>query len=79
MILPLALAPFIASYAATNINVAISAIATDLGATAAGRRADSHHIVHPQNGRADDPGSKLADTWGAVGGPVCMKGETRAP
>ena len=29
MILPLALAQFIASYAATNMNVAISAIATD--------------------------------------------------
>ena len=33
MILPLALAQFIASYAATNMNVAISAIATDLGTT----------------------------------------------
>jgi len=29
MIVPLALAQFIASYAATNMNVAISAIATD--------------------------------------------------
>jgi hypothetical protein len=36
MILPLALAQFIASYAATNINVAIGAIATDLGTTVAG-------------------------------------------
>jgi hypothetical protein len=36
MILPLALAQFIASYAATNMNVAISAIATDLGTTVAG-------------------------------------------
>jgi len=33
MILPLALAQFIASYAATNMNVAISAIATDLDTT----------------------------------------------
>jgi hypothetical protein len=31
MILPLALAQFIASYAATNMNVAISTIAKDLG------------------------------------------------
>src|SRR6185312_6822179 len=36
MILPLALAQFIASYAATNMNVAISAIAKDLGTTVAG-------------------------------------------
>ena len=36
MILPLALAQFIASYAATNMNVAISAIAQDLGTTVAG-------------------------------------------
>ena len=36
IILPLALAQFIASYAATNMNVAISAIATDLGTDVAG-------------------------------------------
>src|SRR5215471_4281893 len=36
VILPLALAQFIASYAATNMNVAISAIAEDLGTTVAG-------------------------------------------
>jgi hypothetical protein len=36
MILPLALAQFIASYAATNMNVAITAIAQDLGTTVAG-------------------------------------------
>ena len=36
MILPLALAQFIASYAATNMNVAISAIAKDLGTDVAG-------------------------------------------
>ena len=38
MILPLALAQFIASYAATNMNVAISPIAKDLGTTVAGCR-----------------------------------------
>jgi len=36
MILPVALAQFIASYAATNMNVAISAIAEDLGTTVSG-------------------------------------------
>ena len=36
MILPLALAQFIASYAATNMNVAISSIAADLGTDVAG-------------------------------------------
>jgi hypothetical protein len=36
MIVPLALAQFIASYAATNMNVASSAIAKDLGTTVAG-------------------------------------------
>jgi hypothetical protein len=45
MVLPLALAQFIASYAATNMNVAISTIAADIGAAlliprAAGRQAD---------------------------------------
>jgi hypothetical protein len=38
MILPLALAQFIASYAATNMNVAISSIAADLGTDVAGCR-----------------------------------------
>ena len=36
MVLPLALAQFIASYAATNMNVAISAIASDLHTTLVG-------------------------------------------
>ena len=36
MIAPLALAQFIASYAATNMNVAISAIATDLDTSVRG-------------------------------------------
>jgi hypothetical protein len=36
VIVPLALAQFIASYAATNMNVASSAIAKDLGTTVAG-------------------------------------------
>ncbi len=57
MILPLALAQFIASYAATNMNVAISAIATDLGTTR-GRGADGDHAVHAHDGGADDPGQQ---------------------
>ena len=36
MILPLALAQFVASYAATNMNVAITAIAKDLNTTVSG-------------------------------------------
>jgi hypothetical protein len=36
MILPLTLAQFIASYAATNMNAAISAIAGGLGTTGSG-------------------------------------------
>ncbi len=36
MVLPLALCQFIASYAATNMNVAISSIAKDLGTTVIG-------------------------------------------
>jgi hypothetical protein len=36
LILPLALAQFICSYAATNMNVAISAIAEDLGTSVSG-------------------------------------------
>lgn len=36
IVLPLALAQFIASYAATNMNVAISTIANDMGAARLG-------------------------------------------
>src|SRR5215467_1134981 len=36
MLLPLALAQFIASYACTNMNVAVTAIAKDLGTTVIG-------------------------------------------
>ena len=57
MILPLALAQFMASYAATSMNVAISAIATDLGTDVAGD-ADGDHAVHADHGRADDPGQQ---------------------
>ena len=63
MIVPLALAQFIASYAATNMNVAISAIATDLDTSVRGP-ADDHHPVHPHHGVLMIPGSKLSDIWG---------------
>jgi len=44
MILPLAVAQFIASYAATNMNVAIGTIATDLDTTCGS--AGDHDPVH---------------------------------
>src|SRR5215469_14673370 len=63
LILPLALGQFICSYAATNMNVAINAIATDLGAT----------VIEIQTvitlftlvmAALMIPGSKLTDIWG---------------
>ena len=66
MILPLALAQFIASYAATNMNVAITAIATDLGTTVAGVQTaiTLFTLVMPA---LIIPGSKLTDIWAARG------------
>src|SRR5271156_3541695 len=63
MILPLALAQFIASYAATNMNVAISAIASDLGTTVAGVQTaiTLFTLVMPA---LLIPGSKLTQIWG---------------
>jgi hypothetical protein len=63
MVLPLALAQFIASYAASNMNVAISTIADDIG-TSVGRHPGDDHVLHADHGRPDDPGSKLTDIWG---------------
>src|SRR6201987_2840496 len=63
MILPLALAQFIASYAATNMNVAISAIAKDLGPTVAG--VQTAITLFPLTMAAlMIPGSKLTYIWG---------------
>ena len=42
MLLPLVLAQFICSYAASNMNVAISDIATDLGTTVSGVQTRDH-------------------------------------
>ena len=61
MILPLALAQFMASYAATNMNVAISAIAKDLGTTVGGVQTAITLFTLTM---APYPGSKLTDIWG---------------
>ena len=63
MILPLALAQFIASYAATNMNVAISAIAKDLGTTVSGVQT-AITLFTLTMAALMIPGSKLTDIWG---------------
>jgi MFS family permease len=63
MILPLALAQFIASYAATNMNVAISSIAKDLGTTVAGVQT-AITLFTLTMAALMIPGSKLTDLWG---------------
>ena len=62
MVLPLALAQFIASYAATNMNVAISAIATDLGTSVAGVQT-AITLFTLTIAALMIPGSKLTDIW----------------
>src|SRR6516162_6661472 len=63
MILPLALAQFIATYAATNMNVAISAIARDLGTNVAGVQT-AITLCTLVMAALMIPGSKLTDIWG---------------
>src|SRR5271169_2118531 len=63
MILPLALAQFIASYAATNMNVAITPIATDLCTTVAGVQT-AITLFTLTMAALMIPGSKLTDIWG---------------
>jgi MFS family permease len=63
MILPLALAQFIASYAATNMNVAISDIATDIHTTVAGVQT-AITLFTLTMAALMIPGSKLTDIWG---------------
>ena len=63
MVLPLALAQFIASYAATNMNVAISAIAKDLGTDVAGVQT-AITLFTLTMAALMIPGSKLTDIWG---------------
>src|ERR1700722_15669868 len=63
MILPLALAQFVASYAATNMNVAISAIAKDLSTTVLGVQT-AITLFTLVMASLMIPGSKLTDIWG---------------
>jgi MFS family permease len=63
MILPLALAQFIASYAATNMNVAITTIAKDLGTTVIGMQT-TITLFTLTMASLMIPGSKLTAIWG---------------
>ena len=63
MLLPLALAQFIASYAATNMNVAISSIAKDLGTDVHGVQL-AITLFTLTMAALMIPGSKLTDIWG---------------
>src|SRR5215813_9750137 len=63
MIVPLALAQFIASYAATNMNVAVTAIADDLGTTVIGVQT-AITLFTLTMAALMIPGSKLTDLWG---------------
>ena len=63
MVLPLALAQFIASYAASNMNVAITAIAKDLSTSVAGVQT-AITLFTLTMAALMIPGSKLTDIWG---------------
>lgn len=63
MILPLALAQFIASYAATNMNVAISTIAEDINTTVIGMQT-TITLFTLTMASLMIPGSKLTEIWG---------------
>jgi MFS family permease len=62
-VLPLALAQFIASYAASNMNVAISTIADDLGTDVSGIQT-TITLFTLTMAALMIPGSKLTDIWG---------------
>ena len=62
-VLPLALAQFIASYAASNMNVAISTIASDLGTSVTGIQT-TITLFTLTMAALMIPGSKLTDIWG---------------
>jgi hypothetical protein len=72
MVVPLALAQFIASYAGTSTNVAISSIAKDLGTTASGVQT-AITLFTLTMAALMIPGSKLTDIWDASGAsrPAC--------
>ncbi len=63
LLLPLALAQFVASYAATNMNVAVSSIAHDLGTTVIGVQI-AITLFTLTMAALMIPGSKLTDIWG---------------
>lgn len=63
MLLPLALAQFVCSYAATNMNVAINAIATELNTTVHGVQL-AITLFTLVMAAFMIPGSKLTDIWG---------------
>src|SRR5215210_7729809 len=63
VVLPLALAQFIASYAGSNMNVAISTIADDLDTTVAGIQT-TITLFTLTMAALMIPGSKLTDIWG---------------
>jgi MFS family permease len=62
-VLPLALAQFICSYAGSNMNVAISTIADDLGTTVTGIQT-TITLFTLTMAALMIPGSKLTDIWG---------------
>src|SRR3954466_8488630 len=62
-VLPLALAQFIASYAGSNMNVAISTIADDIGTTVTGVQT-AITLFTLTMAALMIPGSKLTDLWG---------------
>ncbi len=63
MLLPLAAAQFIASYACTNMNVAVTAIAADLNTTVIGVQT-AITLFTLTMAALMIPGSKLSDIWG---------------
>lgn len=63
VLLPLVLAQFICSYAASNMNVAITDIATDLGTTVSGVQT-TIAVFTLTMAALMIPGSKLTDIWG---------------
>jgi MFS family permease len=63
VVLPLALAQFVASYAGSNMNVAISTIAADIGTTVIGMQA-TITLFTLTMASLMVPGSKLTDIWG---------------
>lgn len=63
VVLPLALAQFVASYAGSNMNVAITTIANDIGTTVVGMQT-TITLFTLTMASLMIPGSKLTDIWG---------------